>query len=306
MAKRGKALEQLVKAIQEAMKDSPSTHVSSNVKIKDKNGVLRECDVVVESYAQGLPFVLVFECKEYKVPIDVKVVDAFIGKCADLPNVNKKVIVSTTGFTQNAAIKASANGVVLCSLENVNVQDLLLDTVVKIPVPKVEMGKNLQLVLKEDIDFSTLVYPIAFYAISTNQKVNIGNVIQNYLVASETVAVLVREYLLQDKQCLYKIISMGFENGVYILDVSGKRHILERLLIPIKVEFDFIESDVVKQQKMQQGNVNIKVAEHDFGALDFSCISIQANEEPPRAFIKRGDDILKPDFYFRFKKEGIL
>lgn len=49
MAKQGKALEQLVRAIQETIKDVPSATVVANAKLKDKNGVMRECDVVVET-----------------------------------------------------------------------------------------------------------------------------------------------------------------------------------------------------------------------------------------------------------------
>ena len=49
MAKQGKILEQLVKAIQETIKDSPNTIVSSNVKLTDINEVQREIDVLVET-----------------------------------------------------------------------------------------------------------------------------------------------------------------------------------------------------------------------------------------------------------------
>ena len=304
MTKQGKVLEQLVKAIQETIKDMPSTTISTNVKLKDKNGVKRECDVVVETTSQGFTSIIIFECKDYKTPIDIKVVDAFVGKCADLPNVNKKVIVSTSGFSSNAQIKASAYGIALCSLESVNIQELLFDAVATIPMPRVEMGKNLQLVLKEDVDFSTLVYPVAFYAIATNKKLDIRRVIQNYILAFETIAILVKEYLLQDKQSLYKIISMGFENGVYILDIGGEKHLLEKLLIPIKVDFDFIESDIVKQQKMQQGSKNIKVIEHGFGGVDLSCVSIQVDNGNPQAFLKKGDEILSPNFHMSFTKQN--
>ena len=304
MAKKGKALEQLVKAIQETIKDMPSTAISTNIKLKDKNGIDRECDVVVETMYHGFPPVMVFDCKDYKTPVDIMVIDAFVGKCADLPNVNKKVIVSTSGFTPNAQIKADAFGVVLCSLESVNVQELLFDAVAIIPMPRFEMGNNLQLVLKEDVEFSTLVYPVAFYAIATNKKLDIGKVIQNYLIALETIAILVKEYLMQEKQSLYKIISLGFENGVYILDVSGEKHLLEKLLIPIKVDFDFIEGDVVKQQTMRQGSIDVKVIEHGFDNVGLSCVSIQVDDGNPQAFLKKGDAILSPNFHMSFTKQN--
>ena len=45
MAKQGSSLEQLVKAIQTTIKDSPNTIVQTNIKIEDTNGIKREIDV---------------------------------------------------------------------------------------------------------------------------------------------------------------------------------------------------------------------------------------------------------------------
>lgn len=49
MSKKGKALEQLVKSIEEQIKENPSLRVRSNVKIPNSNGILREFDVVVDN-----------------------------------------------------------------------------------------------------------------------------------------------------------------------------------------------------------------------------------------------------------------
>lgn len=98
MAKQGKILEQLVKAIQETIKDSPNTIVSSNVKLTDINEVQREIDVLVETIVNQMPIRIAFECKDYNRPVDIKIVDGFISKCADIPSINSKVIVATKGF----------------------------------------------------------------------------------------------------------------------------------------------------------------------------------------------------------------
>lgn len=304
MAKQGKALEQLVRAIQETIKDVPSATVVANAKLKDKNGVMRECDVVVETLSQGFTSLIIFECKDYKKPIDIQVIDAFIGKCADLPNVNKKVIVSTSNFSSNAQIKASANGIILCSLETVNIKDLLLDAVVQIPVAKFEFGEKIQIEYKSAVDSSSLKYPIKIYRSDNNQQLSIQKVIHDYLYSIKTTATLVKEYILQDKQSVYKLITIGFEKGAYVFDKIGNKHLLEVMIIPVKVDFEFIEGNVVNQQVMRQGSVDIKVVEHGFRNADLSCVSIQVDDSDPRAFIKRGDEIISPNFHMSFVKQS--
>ena len=64
MAKQGSSLEQLVKAIQTTIKDSPNTFVQTNVKIEDTNGIKREIDVLVEDSNTSPTTLIAFECKD--------------------------------------------------------------------------------------------------------------------------------------------------------------------------------------------------------------------------------------------------
>ena len=47
--KAGKALEQLVVAIQESLKNSPDTLIVANAKLKDRTNLKREIDVYVKT-----------------------------------------------------------------------------------------------------------------------------------------------------------------------------------------------------------------------------------------------------------------
>lgn len=125
MAKKGKLLEQLVWAIQNTIKDNPDVRIYTNRKIKDTNKIKREFDVMVESVINRVNVCIIFECKDYKRPVGVNVVDGLLGKCAAVPSVNKKIIVSQTGFTKSARQKAENNGIELYSLETVPLDDLL-------------------------------------------------------------------------------------------------------------------------------------------------------------------------------------
>ena len=66
MAKSGTELEQLVKAIQETIKDHHNITIRTNVKLEDKNGIKREIDVLVEDYNISPCYRIAFECKDYK------------------------------------------------------------------------------------------------------------------------------------------------------------------------------------------------------------------------------------------------
>lgn len=126
MAKQGSSLEQLVKAIQTTIKDSPNTFVQTNVKIEDTNGIKREIDVLVEDSNTSPTTLIAFECKDYNKAVDVQIVDAVVGKFADIPSIQKKVIVANKGYSTSAKIKAAKHGIELRTLSKVPLTQLLL------------------------------------------------------------------------------------------------------------------------------------------------------------------------------------
>lgn len=128
MAKQGTSLEQLVRAIQEAIKECPNTTVQTNVKIEDANGIKREIDVLVEDRHTAPTTLIAFECKDYSKAVDVQIVDAVIGKFEDLPSIHKKVIVANNGYSTSAKIKAAKHGIELLTLSKVSLPRLLLNS----------------------------------------------------------------------------------------------------------------------------------------------------------------------------------
>lgn len=127
MSRSGKLFEQLVKTIQETVKDSRNTIVQTNVKLKNTANVNREIDVLVTTVENGRPIMIAFECKDFSISkkkVDVQVLDAMYGKCSLLPQIDKMVVVSRTGFTPNAHKIAVHYGIELSTFE-----DLSLDKV---------------------------------------------------------------------------------------------------------------------------------------------------------------------------------
>lgn len=119
MAKKGKALEQLVKSIEEQIKGNPSLRVRSNVKIENSNGIPREFDVVVDQPSTDSSDIIVFECKDHKAAVDIKYVDSFYGKCSNVSNIARKILVSTSGFSENATIEAKSKGIELLKISDI-------------------------------------------------------------------------------------------------------------------------------------------------------------------------------------------
>lgn len=141
MAKSGKYLEQLVWAIQDAVKDSPNISVHTNVLLKDVSGINREIDVLVENRNISPTFRVAFECKDYNKKVDVQIVDAVVGKFMDIPDIHDRVIVSSLGYTKSAEIKAASHNVQLFTLSKIPLDKILLpstpilsDTMKTVPI----------------------------------------------------------------------------------------------------------------------------------------------------------------------------
>ena len=118
MSKKGKVLEQLVKTIEEQIKEDPSLRVRSNVKIKNTTGIPREFDVVIDHDTED-SLMTVIECKEHKNRLDIQYIDAFFGKCSSFKNISKMIMVSSSGFTKNAIAEAKGKGIVLHTVSDI-------------------------------------------------------------------------------------------------------------------------------------------------------------------------------------------
>ncbi len=91
MKKNWKRFERVVWMIQETLKDD-ETRVSTNRKLPDKSGNLREIDVLVEGVINGFSVRIAIECKDYTNPVSVDRIDAFAGKCSMIDGIDKKVL----------------------------------------------------------------------------------------------------------------------------------------------------------------------------------------------------------------------
>ncbi len=123
MVKKGKFFEQLVKTVEEQIKDKESYNIRSNVKLKNSNGIYREFDVVIEHISDESVGKTVIECKAHKSPINIQYIDSFYGKCSNVSGISRRILVSSSGFTKNAMTEAKNKGIELCELGNLSINE---------------------------------------------------------------------------------------------------------------------------------------------------------------------------------------
>ena len=105
--------ELLVADIQKEL--SPKATVKHNVKLQGhKSNKKRQIDVLLEEHVGQYKIRIAIECKNHHRPLDLKVVDGFVGLLDDV-NIEKGVLVASNGFTKSAKTRADERGIVVYS-----------------------------------------------------------------------------------------------------------------------------------------------------------------------------------------------
>ena len=109
--KQGKILEQIVAMLH----DYEGVKVETNVKLFPKSGDetrRREIDVLLTSVIAGYPIRVAIQCKNHNKPIEVSMVDAFLGALDDVGiPYQHGIMVSVKGFQAGALARAKEKGV---------------------------------------------------------------------------------------------------------------------------------------------------------------------------------------------------
>lgn len=101
--------ESLVADIQRTL--APQAKIRKKEKILGKRSkTLREIDISLRQKVGQYNVFVAMDCKDYKRPVNVKDIEAFIGLIKDV-GANKGAIVSASGFTQAARTRATDAGI---------------------------------------------------------------------------------------------------------------------------------------------------------------------------------------------------
>ena len=296
MAKKGAVLEQLVALIQETLKDRQNTTVQTNVRVVDNTNIRREIDVLVSTVVQGLPYVIAFECKDYsKKSVDIQAVDSFIGKCKYLPCVHRKVMVSSSGFSNNARNRAQAEDIILCSIEELPLDKMFSDTKVYNPIIHIEFCEgiiNLSADFKEDLDS---IECFDCYLSDGNVFYDFRKETIRRLCEFKTRMLLVSAFLKHGKKPFNVNAKFHFDSSVlYLLNRDEKRVWVDEVIIPVKIDFELETGDVIKQQRLVQGK-EVVITENRFenDNRPYNAVIMDAGEKWGAAF-KINDQYVKP------------
>jgi hypothetical protein len=108
-----KKFEELAAAIQREL--AADARVTENAKLVGKSGTSRQVDILIEKQAGQFELRIAIDCKDYKEPVDVKEVEAFIGLIEDV-GAHKGAMIAANGFTETAKSRALGAGLDLFRL----------------------------------------------------------------------------------------------------------------------------------------------------------------------------------------------
>jgi hypothetical protein len=110
MPKRTNDFQQLIFVIENKLAGSNVTVTETKEFIDVKTGQLREIDIVIDAEIGGRPIAIAVECRSHKRKQSVGWIEELRGKYIDIPEINKVVVVSKSGFHKPALIKAKQFG----------------------------------------------------------------------------------------------------------------------------------------------------------------------------------------------------
>jgi len=246
--KAGKALEQLVVAIQKYLKNSPDTLILPNAKLIDHIGLKREIDVFVQTKVQGGSIGIAFECKDYKEKVDIEVIEAFNSKCHDIPKIHKGIIVSSHGFTAGAQTKAHFYGIDLYQIGDVPLKEIFNSADLFYTQCNVEMAPQFRAILEDDNAPAPYSDNGIFYYIDNNEVEMVRYLVDILRSHIPSMIPSIHNYLHSQNKTMGNIpLTITPPDKLYVLDILGNKHIVKELQVFIRVTLNMELQNIAKQ-----------------------------------------------------------
>lgn len=128
VGKKGTLFELFVSRIEAAKKKDETIKILVDQSIRNLEGSLRQFDVLVKSSINNFEITVAVECKEYSKPVGLEKIDAFKSNCDRIPEINKMVFVSKSGFTKQAIKAAKFYGIELINISELD-SDKIFDAI---------------------------------------------------------------------------------------------------------------------------------------------------------------------------------
>jgi hypothetical protein len=285
----GKHLEKLVRLIQESMKNIPETKITSNAKLLNNANRKREFDILIETVINAIDIKIVIECKDYNTPVSAEKIEAFQGKCDRIPEISKKVFVSSNGYQVDAINAAKENDIVIYTLAEID-KNTIADW---FPIKQLKISFKLENALKlffcvkeEDLKNvpqheNMIVYfddenesPIELYGFIWNSTVCKE---QHELYGSMLLNFMKHENTLEPVRFPFKL-ELG---GVYVKGIGDKKFYLGK-----------VEGTALGLYKETAANyIEARVFERNKSTSEASVVSLDVGKEGRADIIYIKDDV---------------
>lgn len=136
-AERWRVVENVVAAIQRALVAGEGWQVTQNAYVKKRGSRRRrQVDVLIEDTRGGSRIGI--DIKAGRRPLDIEVVEQLCYKLRKL-ELDRSVIISTSGFTKTAEEEANEEGVLAVRLEELSVSDILQVPYLTLSIPDLDV-----------------------------------------------------------------------------------------------------------------------------------------------------------------------
>lgn len=239
MKKKGKELEQLVKAHRLSANKNSDTSITANAKMKDSNGIKREIDVLEVSINNDKTS---YECKETGRRVNIQTIDAVKGKFDDMPEISHRKVVSEKGYSKNAKIKAQKNNIELyenIKLDNHDIMEKEVSMYVPIPI-EVEFVGGFKFD-KKGMPIEIADNPNAFPMTVTTENGDIIKIIKDGWingVNGEMTQILVRKYLSLGQKPFIETMTLKScrKGALYLCDALGGKYVINEATVNVTID----------------------------------------------------------------------
>lgn len=296
--KAGKALEQLVGIIQEHRKENPDVKVIRNAKLINRSGNIREIDVLVQGKWNGEDMSIAFECKDYTRKITEQTIDAFATKIRELPQVNKGIIVTTTGYTKGAQKEAKSHNIGLYLIDDIPLDEIIYSSIFYgVRVLAEPLFNDLKAHFIADEPNIEVESDARIRYADNDEEVNLIKAIFSAIFTLKVEYKLAAKYMELGKKAYVTMLKITPNRELYIADVRGRKYKIDYFEIPTKVDLIMEQCQMETRKKystITDENI-VSVSEYKTSMSDSSWVVVESpNKDQNSFFIKNNGCYYQP------------
>ena len=302
----GKALEHLVAVIQEHLKSDPNARIVQNAKLLNRSGNIREIDVFVQTKANGENIGLAFACKDHKRKITEQTIDAFATKCRELTEIDKGIIVATSGYTKGAKKEAESQKIGLYLIDELPLDDIIPNyqcygaKVIINPI-----WKELKAHLITNTDNVSFDPNEKIKYVENDKEVDLLKEIFNATHTTKALCQFAAKFMEMGKQAYKSTVTISPTSQLYINDVNNTRYLIDHFEIVIGVNVIIEPTQIASHKrytKIDNDNI-VSISEYNSKMTNNTWVIVESNDKQSSFFIKDQGHYYQPSIIISGKEK---